>query len=68
LIAIYLSIFNLLPLPALDGGKILLAVIGAVRGKEINPQTENAINNIFFFAIIAVLFLVTIKDIIRLVT
>jgi len=68
LIALYLSIFNFIPLPALDGGKILFALIGGIRGQKIDVKVENTINNIFFFLLIALLFWVTFKDILRLVT
>ncbi len=44
LISIFLGISNLLPLPALDGGRIVFVLIEALRGKPINPKTEARIH------------------------
>ena len=66
LISLSLGVTNLLPLPALDGGKILLLIIEAIRRKKLNEQVE--INIQFFgFAILMVLALyVTYNDILRI--
>ncbi len=53
LIGINLAIFNLLPLPALDGSKIVFTTIEWVRGKPINRNLENMIHFIGFVAIFA---------------
>ena len=66
LIAIYLTLFNIFPIPALDGGKILFLLIGKIRKKEIKASTENKINTIFFGSLMLVLVVVTISDIISL--
>ena len=62
-IAIYLTIFNILPLPALDGGRLLFLAIEKVRGRAPSPVIENRINNIFFLLLIGLLIFVSIKDI-----
>lgn len=66
MIAIWLALFNLLPIPALDGGRLLFLVIEAVRGKPVNPKIEQKITGVFFFLIIALMILLVIRDIIRL--
>lgn len=60
LIAVNLGVFNLLPIPALDGSKIVFVTIEWIRGKPINPKVENMIYNIGFFVLIG---LVLIADI-----
>jgi len=59
-----LGITNLLPIPALDGGRILFVIVEAIRGKRIDPQKEGAIHLIGMAVILALMFLVTIQDII----
>ncbi len=66
LISIYLAILNILPIPALDGGKLLFLGIEKIKGSPINRKIEQNINAIFFTFLIVLMLLVTIKDIIRL--
>jgi regulator of sigma E protease len=67
LISIYLAIFNILPIPAVDGGRLLFLGIEALRKKPIDPKIEQRINTFFFFLLILLLIFVTIKDIQRLI-
>lgn len=67
LLSINLAVFNLLPIPILDGGQILIQIVEAVRGK---PLTDQARENVarFGLAVILMLFLTfTFNDIKRLV-
>jgi regulator of sigma E protease len=67
LIAVALALANILPIPALDGGKIVFLAIEALRGKPINSKIENRITGTFFVLIIFLMLFVTIKfDIPRL--
>ncbi len=66
LISIYLAIFNLLPIPALDGGKLMFLTIEKVRGKSMNENVEKTITGFFFLLLIGLLLFITFKDIIRL--
>jgi len=66
LISIYLAIFNILPIPAVDGGRLLFLGIEKIKGSPINRKIEQNINTIFFTLLIVLMVLVTIKDIIRL--
>ena len=66
LISINLGIMNLLPFPALDGGRILLLIVEAIRRKPLSPKVETAINGIGLMILMALMLLVTFKDIIGL--
>ena len=66
IISIYLAIFNLLPIPALDGGRLLFLGIEKIKGSPVNQKIEQNITAGFFIFFIALMILVTIKDISRL--
>ena len=65
-ISVSLGVTNLLPIPALDGGKILLLIIEAIRRKPIKKETEIQIQLIGFSVLIALSLIVTYNDIIRI--
>ncbi len=65
-ISIYIALFNILPIPALDGGKLLFLGIEAVRRKPVSQKIEQNITFAFFMILIVLMVLVTIKDIARL--
>lgn len=67
-ISINLAVINLIPFPALDGGRVLFVVIEAVRGKNINPKVANILNFIGFVLLMALMVVVTYNDIARLVS
>lgn len=66
LISINLAIINLLPFPALDGGRILFLIIEALKGSPIKPQVANTLNLIGFSILILLMLVVTFNDIVRL--
>jgi len=66
IISIYIALFNILPIPALDGGKLLFLGIEAARKRPISQKIEQQITAIFFALLIALIIWVTIKDIARL--
>lgn len=66
LISVSLGITNLLPIPALDGGKIVLLLIEAIRRKKIKEETEATITLVGFSLIIALSLYITYNDIIRI--
>ena len=66
LISLSLGITNLLPIPALDGGKILILLVEAVRRKPLEEQTEINIQLIGFSILIALSLYVTYNDILRI--
>ena len=66
LISLSLGVTNLLPIPALDGGKILILIIEAIRGKPLKEKTEINIQLIGLSCIMALAIYVTYQDIIRI--
>ncbi|MDR5658228.1 RIP metalloprotease RseP [Serpentinicella sp. ANB-PHB4] len=63
LISINLAIMNLLPIPALDGSRILFLIVEAFRGRPIDPEKEGMIHIIGFTLLILMMIMVTYKDI-----
>ncbi len=67
--SINLAIINILPLPALDGGRIAFILLERIRhGKRISPKTEGRIHLIGFATLIGLIMLITYQDIIRIVS
>lgn len=67
-ISVFIALFNLFPIPALDGGKLLFLVIEKIAGKPVPVKWEQGITMLFFFLLISMSVFVTIKfDIPRLV-
>lgn len=66
LVSISLGVTNLLPIPALDGGKLLILIIEAIRRKPLKEQTEINIQLIGFSFLIGLSILVTYNDIVRI--
>ncbi|ABS60801.1 MULTISPECIES: M50 family metallopeptidase [Fervidobacterium] len=62
-ITINLGIFNLFPLPALDGGRIVFALIEMITRKKINRNVENIIHTIGFFILLGLVIFITFIDI-----
>ncbi len=65
-ISVNLGFFNLLPIPALDGSRLVFLLIELVRGKPIDPDKENFIHMIGFVLLITLMLVVTYKDLIRI--
>jgi regulator of sigma E protease len=64
-----LAIINLLPLPALDGGRIIFVLLEWVRrGKRISPKREGLVHLIGFVLLMAIMLAVTLQDIIRIIS
>ncbi len=66
-ISVSLGVTNLLPVPALDGGKILILIIEAIRRKPLKKETEVQIQLIGFSILIALSLIVTYNDILRII-
>jgi regulator of sigma E protease len=61
-ISISLGILNLLPIPALDGGRILFTLPEIILGRRIPPQYENAINLVSFALLLMLLIFINLQD------
>ena len=65
LLTVNLGVINLLPLPALDGGRLLFLLLEAVRGKPIPPEKEGLVHLAGFAVLMFVMILVLFNDISR---
>ena len=66
LISVNLAIINLIPFPALDGGRLLFLLIEKIKGSRIKPKVANTLNTIGFAILILLMVLVTFHDVINL--
>jgi regulator of sigma E protease len=66
LISINLAVLNLIPFPALDGGRILFLLIEKIKGSRIRPQIANWVNTIGFGLLMLLMVFITYNDIIKL--
>ena len=66
MISIWMALFNLAPIPALDGGRLLFLFVEFLRGKPMNQKIEQKIIAACFFALIGLMIIVSVKDIIGL--
>lgn len=66
ILSINLAILNLLPLPALDGGRLFFVVGEIITGRKLKPEWEQRIHLAGMLALIGLMILITIKDIQRL--
>jgi regulator of sigma E protease len=62
LLSVYLGLFNMLPVPALDGGRALFLVVSALRRKEVNAKTEATVHMVGLVLLLGVFVVVTFKD------
>ena len=67
LITINLGIFNLLPLPALDGGRIIFILVELITRKPVPQKYEGLVHTIGLVVLLAFMLLITAKDIISLI-
>lgn len=65
ILSVSLAIFNLLPLPVLDGGHLVLLAIERIRGRQLSLKTERIITQIGFTLIISLAIFVTYNDLLR---
>lgn len=68
MITVNLGVFNLLPIPALDGGRLLFLVIEGIRRKPIKAEKEGMVHMIGFAILIVFIIIVTGNDIWKLIT
>ena len=58
-----LSIANMLPIPALDGGRLLFVLIEAIRGRRVSPDRENMFHFVGIVVLITLMVLISLNDI-----
>ncbi|MBI3963588.1 MAG: RIP metalloprotease RseP [Candidatus Kerfeldbacteria bacterium] len=63
LLSINIAIINVLPIPALDGGRMLFLVIEKIRGRALNARIESLIHNIGFALLLVLVAIITIRDV-----
>jgi len=66
ILSLYLGIFNLLPIPALDGSRLIFLGIEALRRKPVDPNHEGLVHFIGFAMLFLLMIAVTYNDILRL--
>lgn len=66
LLSVSLGVMNLLPLPALDGGRFVFLLIEVIRGKPVSPEKEGMVHFAGFVVLMVVMVLVLFNDIQRL--
>ena len=63
LISVNLAVINLLPLPAMDGGRLVFLILCAITRKELDPEIEGRIHYIGFILLMMLAVVITMKDI-----
>lgn len=67
IISVNLALINLIPIPALDGGRLLFVAIEAVRRRAINPEVVARVNTIGFALLLLLVAVISVHDVLRLV-
>ncbi|MDD3368677.1 MAG: RIP metalloprotease RseP [Lachnospiraceae bacterium] len=67
LLSVNLGIMNLLPLPALDGGRLVFLLVEVIRGKPVSPEKEGFVHMAGFMAFMVLMVLVMYNDIMKLI-
>ena len=65
---VVLGFFNLLPIPALDGGRILFVIIEIVRGRPIAPEREGLVHLVGLVLLLSLSVLVILNDVVNPIT
>lgn len=68
MINVALGLTNLLPLPALDGGRIVFVLLEIVRGRPIAPEREGLVHLIGFALLLSLFFVITVNDLVNPIT
>lgn len=68
LISLMLGIGNLLPIPALDGGRLFFFLIEGITGRKVKPKIENLIHSVGFAVLLFLMVLIVFNDVYRIFT
>jgi regulator of sigma E protease len=66
LISVNLGVINMMPLPALDGGRVLIILIEMITRKKFSPEIEGRINFVGFVLLMGLAVVIAFNDIMRL--
>ncbi len=66
IVSVNLAIVNVLPFPALDGGRIIFVIYEMITKKRANPRLETTINNVGMMVLLGLILLITIGDVTRI--
>jgi regulator of sigma E protease len=64
-ISVALGFTNLLPIPALDGGRIMFVLVEAVRGRRIEPEREGMVHLVGMLFLLGLMLLIIVQDIVN---
>ena len=67
LLTINLGVFNLLPFPALDGGRLFFMIVELIRRKPIPPEKEGTVHAIGMLLLLLLVVVISFNDIMRLI-
>jgi len=67
LLSLNLAVINILPIPALDGGRFAFIIVEAIAKRRVYPKVEKWAHTIGFVLLLALILLVTYNDILKLV-
>ena len=67
LLSINLGIINALPIPALDGGRILFIIIEKLKGKPVAQQTEHLFHTVGFILLLGLMIFITFRDVLKFI-
>ena len=65
-ISLNLAVVNLLPFPALDGGRVLFVIIEAIKRSPIKPKIANAFNTVGFALLLLLMLVITFHDVLKM--
>ncbi len=66
ILSLNLAVLNILPIPALDGGRLLFVVLEKILGRKVKPSFEHSTHQIGMLILLALIVLISINDILRL--
>jgi regulator of sigma E protease len=64
-ISVFLALLNLLPVPALDGGRLFFLLIEMIRRRPVNQRIETAVHAMGFMALLTLMAFLTVNDVQR---
>jgi len=67
ILSLNLAVLNVLPIPALDGGRLAFVILEKILGRRVRPAFEKSTHQIGMLVLLALIFIVSINDILRLV-